>query len=923
MSKISVIIPVYNVEKYLRECLDSVINQTLTDIEIICINDGSTDSSLDILNEYAQKDERIQIINQENKGAGVARNTGIDVATGDYLSILDSDDIFEPNMLEKLYNKSIATNSDIVICRCWNLDSKTNQLENIEYSLEKKYIPPKEVFNYKDIPKHIYGLCIGWSWDKLYKREFVLKHNLRFQNLRSTNDMFFVFYSLVLAERISVIDDYLIKHRINTNTQLSETRDKDPLCFILAIKKLYKALNYSGIYKEVEQSFYNWMIEFSFWHMDTLSDEENVKLLKKKLCKTVFPMLKARKRKINFYYNQSTYDRVYKLLGPTLLQQIFSVTNQNNHKVITILGIKIKINRNLDKKYNTKAFIRHTIENKSVLLVEMQQCHGECIIGMAKYFIELGYNVDVILNNLEAKLNPFSDYKSNNINIFSLPPNMIKDLLCSDIVERYDHLYFNSDRFAEQSICEYLGQDIKYPAGKTITMCHHAEKFDDIDFNTKNSVILTLAKLPILDNKCYKVVNTHFYKNIKKHNKNQITQFVVVGNIEAFRKNHNLLIDVVQELSINNEKPFKIIVISRFGEFLIPQKLKQYFEFKSKLPYKDMYYEIENADFLLTLFDVDNEAHDRYIYSGVSGSYQLSYGFNIPVVIPYKFQTEINGFNESNSIGYKNNSTLKDAMKFCIEMKQDEYNKYKLNLQELEKSIHDTSINNLRSILEKKVYNFENNIFVSLGENCFNRVVLTRHELKNRKSQGEKSLPFDLCVCPLKTVAKCLSNDFEMYFKDIKWDNKNYLWKNDTLNISYNHDIDCFKNDKKKLIDRYKKRIDNLRNLLTDTKEKIFIISIIESNTNDYVYINKIYNVLQEKCHCKYKLAVIILAKQNKCDINLLNKNIYYKHIPHPYPNYWGEWFKGEFFNSAEGKIFEQKYIDFILSVNKSNKDFL
>ena len=102
MALVSVIIPVYNLEKYLKQCLESVVSQTLKDIEILCVNDGSTDSSLEILEEYASRDTRIRIINQENHGAGNARNTGLNIAAGEYLYFLDGDDYIENKTLELL-----------------------------------------------------------------------------------------------------------------------------------------------------------------------------------------------------------------------------------------------------------------------------------------------------------------------------------------------------------------------------------------------------------------------------------------------------------------------------------------------------------------------------------------------------------------------------------------------------------------------------------------------------------------------------------------------------------------------------------------------------------------------------------------------------------------------------------------------------
>ena len=113
--KISIIIPVYNVEKYLHQCLNSVINQTYKNLEIICINDGSKDNSLIILNEYLQKDNRIVIVNQKNSGVSSARNKGIRLSTGDFISFIDSDDYLDLNVYEKCVQRIIRDNSDIII----------------------------------------------------------------------------------------------------------------------------------------------------------------------------------------------------------------------------------------------------------------------------------------------------------------------------------------------------------------------------------------------------------------------------------------------------------------------------------------------------------------------------------------------------------------------------------------------------------------------------------------------------------------------------------------------------------------------------------------------------------------------------------------------------------------------------------------
>ena len=127
--KVSVIIPVYNAEKYLRECLDSVVNQTLREIEIICVDDGSTDASLEILEEYAAKDNRVKVLRQQNQYAGVARNNGMAAASGEYYMFLDADDFFEPELLEELYTKAAELRADVCLCGADKFDVRTGEFQ--------------------------------------------------------------------------------------------------------------------------------------------------------------------------------------------------------------------------------------------------------------------------------------------------------------------------------------------------------------------------------------------------------------------------------------------------------------------------------------------------------------------------------------------------------------------------------------------------------------------------------------------------------------------------------------------------------------------------------------------------------------------------------------------------------------------------
>ena len=343
---ISIILPVYNVQPYLKQCIDSILGQTFRDIELICINDGSTDGSAAILQAYAQKDTRVVLVNRPHEGAAPARNEGIRLARGTYLSILDSDDVFLPDMLQKLYERARQTQADIVICRCCALNTQTGQISPMPWTL--RYLPQQEVFNYKDTLPYTLDVSVGWSWDKLYRRDFVCKHHLQFQNLRSTNDAYFVLMSLCLAEKITTIQDVLIQHRTDTCSQLSETRDKDPLCFLQACDAIRDELQRRGLYAELEQSYLNWVINFSLWHLYTLTPQ-NRALLKQELEQHFFPKVGAYEKPRNYFYHPRLYARLRDLDRQKLRvwKKLFSITNSDDkkHKEIRILGCKIRVKR--------------------------------------------------------------------------------------------------------------------------------------------------------------------------------------------------------------------------------------------------------------------------------------------------------------------------------------------------------------------------------------------------------------------------------------------------------------------------------------------------------------------------------------------------------------------------------------------------
>lgn len=341
MTKISVIIPVYNTGKYLKECLDSIINQTLDDIEVICIDDGSTDSSLQILREYAQKDARIIVIQQENKGAGAARNRGLQIAKGEFINFFDSDDYMEPTTLQALYTRSIETNSDITICRSAYLKPNLTKTP-INFSIEKDLIGEKTLLKPLEFSKYIFQFCVGWPWDKLYKYDFIKNNKLEFQNLRQSNDTYFVLSSLVFADKIAIVDKELIIHRIHQNS-LEATRIKSPECFYYALKNLYDALVKNELFKTYEQSFINYCFTFSYWHINTINDKNAKNKMLDKF-EMLYEELSMHKYKKDYFYNKKIYNKLRrKIQYKRLTKKLFSIKNNEHHKTITILGIKIQI----------------------------------------------------------------------------------------------------------------------------------------------------------------------------------------------------------------------------------------------------------------------------------------------------------------------------------------------------------------------------------------------------------------------------------------------------------------------------------------------------------------------------------------------------------------------------------------------------
>jgi glycosyltransferase involved in cell wall biosynthesis len=307
--KVSVIIAVYNAKRFLQQCLDSVAAQTLRDIEIICVNDGSTDGSLAILQEYATKDERFRVFTKENEGLGgaSARNYGLEKARGTYISILDSDDFFDPQMLEVLLRRAEETTADVVVCAGMEYDDRNGNTFKAPSILNTKVIPDKPVFSYKDCPDRIYQLTQGMAWNKLYRRVFLEKHNLRFQRIKFTDDAYFTFAHMVLAERIAVVDEVFCYYRQNSGTSQTEGLANYPDSSYLPYIALKASLVEWDIYDAVKQSFANCAIAFMRYFYDKIGRFEPFEYLHDKYRDEIFGALDLCGHAADYFYDERTY----------------------------------------------------------------------------------------------------------------------------------------------------------------------------------------------------------------------------------------------------------------------------------------------------------------------------------------------------------------------------------------------------------------------------------------------------------------------------------------------------------------------------------------------------------------------------------------------------------------------------------------
>lgn len=280
--QVSIILPIYNVEKYLDETIKSLLKQTMKNIEIICIDDGSTDKSLEIAQFYSKKHSNIKIIAKKHEGAGIARNIGIKNAKGEYLLILDSDDIFEPTLCEKAYNRAKLFNADVILFQANKYETSTKEIKKFSV-LNDNGLPKEKTFNSQSVADKIFQITPANPWSKIWKRKFIIANNIEFQNTKNANDVFFTLIALTKAERIAILKENLVNYRVGNKDSTQSTKHKAPLEFYKAFEAVMESLKNEGTFEIYQDSFKKAFTNAIIFNYNTTNTTEAKNIIKEKI----------------------------------------------------------------------------------------------------------------------------------------------------------------------------------------------------------------------------------------------------------------------------------------------------------------------------------------------------------------------------------------------------------------------------------------------------------------------------------------------------------------------------------------------------------------------------------------------------------------------------------------------------------------
>ncbi|WP_405277677.1 glycosyltransferase [Methanobrevibacter sp.] len=401
--KVSVIIPIYNVEKYLKKCLDSVIHQTLNEIEIICIDDHSTDDSLLIIEEYAKIDSRVKIIkNDINKGVSTSRNLGIKEAKGEYIAFLDSDDFIDETAYEKAFHIAHKLDLDCLLFKTKVLDNRTGEISDKTpyFALDCFKNFDKEIFNHTDTKKFTCDINVQLG-SKLFKREFIINNKLFFPQRKIFEDEDFFYNIYLRANRISLLPEHLYYYRRFRKGSIMENKNKrfpDLLDTVDELRKIFiKTNNFDDEYKNSFYKKYISLILYRFKETDEEDKEEFFLKTKEFLKKILFNekdilYLDEENKLASFYILNSSYAE-------------FSEHLKNNTSLKKLLNYSIDFSLDLNDSLQNK---KSNLNDKNQIINsknEIINSKNEIIDGKNNLIKKLKVDTQNTVKQLELQKN--------------------------------------------------------------------------------------------------------------------------------------------------------------------------------------------------------------------------------------------------------------------------------------------------------------------------------------------------------------------------------------------------------------------------------------------------------------------------------------------------------------------------------------
>lgn len=297
---VSIVLTVYNTQNYLLTTLQSLVKQIVPPDEIIIVNDGSQDSSLEICEKFKGLLPNVKIVSQKNKGPGAARNVGLALCSSEYVLFLDDDDVFSEHLISKLKQVAYQFSPDVVCFASKEFSNFMPLRISVPWYVNKKNLPlNKKCFHPKEVAGSPFNTFIGWAWDKLFRREFIVSHGLNFPLIRNSEDLVFTYPALALAEKISYLDEVLVFHRANRPGSVSTTLISRQEDFYTAIRLAKNRLKKNpDLWAWCKQDYLNWAVHFTLWIAYFLGNRN----VQNRLLKGELEELELDKHSIEYYY---------------------------------------------------------------------------------------------------------------------------------------------------------------------------------------------------------------------------------------------------------------------------------------------------------------------------------------------------------------------------------------------------------------------------------------------------------------------------------------------------------------------------------------------------------------------------------------------------------------------------------------------